>query len=182
MSLIANDQIGDRGTGRLVVRHLVDPALLQPAGRSNIRLYSRSSTRFPLLYVGTRSRGSGRVHRQCPLCPDEIVVNVAGVQRNLERRRALGARACPRRRSSCPLYSGEPSRARDGRSDQFHMADLFGADALQGSLYGLDVASPRKFMLWNRYCIIVRISPNWPPEAPAVRWQRRDLVGRLRFR
>src|SRR4029079_16310739 len=31
------------------------------------------------------------------------------------------------------------------------------------SLYGLDVASPRKLMLWNRYCIIVRISPNWPP-------------------
>src|SRR6185503_3853983 len=31
------------------------------------------------------------------------------------------------------------------------------------SLKGLDVASPRKFMLWNRYCIIVRISPNWPP-------------------
>ena len=27
----------------------------------------------------------------------------------------------------------------------------------------LVAASPRKFMLWKRYCIVVRISPNWPP-------------------
>ena len=28
------------------------------------------------------------------------------------------------------------------------------------SWYGLDAGSPRKLKLWNRYCIIVRISPN----------------------
>ena len=27
------------------------------------------------------------------------------------------------------------------------------------SVYGFDDGSMRKFMLWNRYCIVVRISP-----------------------
>src|SRR6478735_133827 len=35
------------------------------------------------------------------------------------------------------------------------------------SRYGLALG-PRKLMLWNRYCIIVRISPNWPP-SPSCR-------------
>ena len=35
------------------------------------------------------------------------------------------------------------------------------------SRYGFPFG-PRKLMLWNRYCIIVRISPNWPP-SPSCR-------------
>ena len=63
-----------------------------------------------------------------------------------------------------PLYSGEPSSRRE-MVVPINSTWLISSvpTPCSRSLYGLDVASPRKLMLWNRYCIIVRISPNWPP-------------------
>src|SRR6476660_7901995 len=63
-----------------------------------------------------------------------------------------------------PLYSGEPSSRRESVvpiNSTWLISSV--PTPCSRSLKGLDVASPRKFMLWNRYCIIVRISPNWPP-------------------
>src|SRR5215212_4097337 len=63
-----------------------------------------------------------------------------------------------------PLYWGDPSRRRE-MVVPINSTWLISSvpTPCKRSLYGFDVASPRKLMLWNRYCIIVRISPNWPP-------------------
>jgi hypothetical protein len=65
------------------------------------------------------------------------VVNVAGIQRNRQRRRTLGAWLINRVGLSALVLRGAVQQPRDGRSDQFDMADLFGAHALQEILVGL---------------------------------------------
>ena len=60
-----------------------------------------------------------------------------------------------------PWYAGEPSSSREivvPISSTWLISSV--PTPWSRSLYGLLDASPRKLMLWNRYCIIVRISPN----------------------
>ena len=60
-----------------------------------------------------------------------------------------------------PWYSGDPSSSRAmvvPISSTWLISSV--PTPCSRSLYGLDAASPRKLMLWNRYCIMVRISPN----------------------
>ena len=64
-------------------------------------------------------------------------MNVAGIQRDLQRRRALGARLVDRIGLAALVFGGAVEQARDGRPDQLDMADLFCADALQQILVGL---------------------------------------------
>ena len=63
-----------------------------------------------------------------------------------------------------PWYSGDPSSSWEmvvPISSTWLISSV--PTPWRRSLYGLDAASPRKLMLWNRYCIMVRISPNCPP-------------------
>jgi hypothetical protein len=68
--LVADDQVGDRRPGGLVVRHLVDAALLQPAGGLEHEVVQQVEDQVAAVVdVRPGPRVAGRVDRQRALAP-----------------------------------------------------------------------------------------------------------------
>ena len=159
--LVAHDQVGDRRARRLVVGHLVDPALLQaPGGLEHEVVEQVEHEVAAVVDVGARPWVARGVDGQRALGADQVVVDVAGPS-------AIASGVAPPLPGSSsglvafPLYCGDPSSSRAivvAISSTWR--DLLGAHAVQQVPVRLRRGAPRKLNAWNRYCIIVRISPN----------------------
>src|SRR6185503_2949378 len=113
VSLIADDEIGDRGTRCLVVGHLMIRHYCSRPVDSNIRLYKRSSTRLPLLYTYDPLQGLPAASTGSAPCAATRKWRMLPVSNAILRGVAPIAPGLSTVSVFSPLWSGEPSSKRE---------------------------------------------------------------------
>lgn len=130
VGLISDNEIRERRSCGLGFGHFVHAAFLQTPGGFKYQVVQQIKQRIPgVVYITTAPRIAYRIRRQRTLVTDEVVVNVALGQSDIERNRATRTR-CIERVRQVALVLREPSRSREIVVPmRFDVADLFGAYA-----------------------------------------------------